>query len=435
MNVDNAVSIGAELLSELTCLGSRPAGTDDEAAAADIVRKYFEQIGLSDIHNEPFEFPGCEPTGAMLTVKAEPELSLKDPHQIVALSGSPKCSIDGQLRDMGYGLAEDYEGQDVTDKIVLVTDGTPDDHPGWEHRMYRYGLAVEAGAAGFVLVSDLEGCLPRTGEVGFGRRPAPIPAVGISAEDGFLLRNSYETNCPLKLKVDARNGSSESRNVIARTGPSNGPETVLCAHYDSHDIGDGALDNAFGCAVLVSTAVLLNELKLSSPVRFIAFGAEEIGHYGAERHMSGMSPSDVNCVINLDGIGYSENPMLQYNRFTEFREHSEAVTNEQGHYIEYDESIQLYGDQWVFCRRGIPSVMVGSVSEGRGWTHTHADTLDKVDIDYLVPLTEFVAAFVERLSSDTLSQRSPSVVRMSLNDQHRFELEAGGRWPPEYDAN
>lgn len=281
----------------------------------------------------------------MLIVDAEPRLSLTHPHQIVALSGSPRCSLNKQLRDIGYGLAEDYEGRDVSDKVVLVTDGTPDDYPGWEHRMYRYGLAVEPGAAGFILTSELKGCLPRTGEVGFNRRPAPIPAVGISAEAGSRLRQFCGTSCPVTLKIDARNGLAESRNVIARIGQSSGPETVLCAHYDSHDIGDGALDNAFGCAVLVATAALLNGSTLASPVRFIAFDAEEVGHYGADRLASRMSPSAVNCVVNLDGIGYSEEPMVRYIGFTEFREHSEAVVDEQDRTIEYDESIQLYEDQ------------------------------------------------------------------------------------------
>jgi hypothetical protein len=67
---------------------------------------------------------------------------------------------------------------------------------------------------------------------------------------------------------------------------------------------------------------------------------------------------------------------------------------------------------------------------GRGWGHTHADTLDKLDPRDLRALAAIYAESVLELAdaSRAFPRRDPGEIREALTDGYVRELKVGGRW-------
>ena len=82
-----------------------------------------------------------------------------------------------------------------------------------------------------------------------------------------------------------RKVEGESQNIIAELGDSSKPTIILGAHYDSTamKIGSmGAIDNGAGVAAMLAIAeALADRIPQNYNIRFIAFGAEEIGLQGS----------------------------------------------------------------------------------------------------------------------------------------------------------
>jgi len=77
--------------------------------------------------------------------------------------------------------------------------------------------------------------------------------------------------------VTATTEPGESRNVVGHAGPDTDERLLLLAHYDAHDIAEGALDNGCGIATVATAAGILTEADLPLGVDVVAVGAEEGG--------------------------------------------------------------------------------------------------------------------------------------------------------------
>jgi hypothetical protein len=68
---------------------------------------------------------------------------------------------------------------------------------------------------------------------------------------------------------------------------------------------------------------------------------------------------------------------------------------------------------------------------GRGWGHTHADTLDKIDIrdlrDHAISVGNAVCAAAE--TGREIPARSAEETRELIDEGYEQELRIGGRWP------
>ncbi len=103
-------------------------------------------------------------------------------------------------------------------------------------------------------------------------------------------------------------GSAEydSNNVIAVKKGKSSKEIIIGAHYDSIGTGStGADDNASGVGVMLEVAEHLKNVKTDYTIRFIAFGAEEVGLRGSRYYASQMSDEEAAntmAMINLDSL-------------------------------------------------------------------------------------------------------------------------------------
>jgi hypothetical protein len=96
-----------------------------------------------------------------------------------------------------------------------------------------------------------------------------------------------------------------SSNVISVLKGKSEREIIVCAHYDSVAVGRGYVDNASGVGLMLAMAERLRWAGPPFTIRFIAFGAEEVGLKGSlyyAANMSGPEIANTIGVINLDSI-------------------------------------------------------------------------------------------------------------------------------------
>jgi len=426
-------------LEELVDVGNRMAGQAGEAQGAEVIRDAFADAGLDGVRIDEFEIPGWWRGSSSLTVGAPVERVHEGSHQVIALPGSPSGETTGRVVDVGAGTYEEFEAKadKLEGAIAMASSETPEHADRWLHRMEKYVNAADHGAAAFVFRNHIEGALPPTGEVGYHNRPGPIPAVGVSKEVGARLeRYAEEGECEATVVTECRNEETTSRNVEAVVGPSDADDEVLVtAHVDAHDIADGANDNGAGSVLTAEVGRLLTSVAddLDSRVRLVTFGSEEIGLWGAY-HCAEMTDLDqVKCVINLDGACSSRNLRVGTNEFDALGELFESVAADFDAPLSTGDTISPHGDQWAFVQEGVPSTMTATTSNqyGRGWGHTHADTLDKLDSRDLRDVATLVTEAVYRAAQDSFSveHRSRAETRDAIDEGYIQELKMGGRWP------
>ena len=155
----------------------------------------------------------------------------------------------------------------------------------------------------------------------------------------------------------------------------------MIAHFDAHDIAEGALDNGCGIATVVTAAGILTEADLPIGVDVVGVGSEEIGLLGAEHLAAQFDLDRVRGVINVDGAGRFRDLAAMAHASEDAASVARAVSTATRQPISVEGEPHPFSDQWPFVRRGIPALQLHSDSgdRGRGWGHTHADTRDKVD--------------------------------------------------------
>ncbi len=429
-------SFGWETLTRLVDVGDRMAGQAGERRGAEVVRDAFERAGVRDPRIESFKIPGWWRGESSLTVHSPHERAHTGQQDVLTLPGSPAGEATGRIVDVGPGGYDDFDAaEDLSGAIVLASSRTPEAADRWIHRMEKYVSAVEAGAAAFVFRNHVDGAVPPTGEVGYHERPGPIPAVGVSSEVGARLARYADRGSEVTVDVDCRSEPTDSRNVVADVGPETAEAVFLTAHVDAHDIADGANDNGAGSALVAEVGRLLarDAVDLDTRVRLITFGAEEVGLWGAYHAVDSHDLDAIRAVVNLDGACSSRNLWVGSNGFDALTDLFESVTDDLDASLSTDDTISPHGDQWAFVQEGVPAAMVATQSEsaGRGWGHTHADTLDKLDSRDLRAVAVQVAEAVVRLANGAVEPESQSraVIRDRIDEGYVQELKQGGRWP------
>ena len=139
----------------------------------------------------------------------------------------------------------------------------------------------------------------------------------LAARDYII--NQFETmgyDVEIQPFTFVRRGSTyESANIIATKKGTIDQTVVVGAHYDSvreyvcEDISEystGAGDNASGVGVMLEVAEVLTSYRTHGTIKFIAFGAEEMGLRGSSYYAAQMTDkeiADTVTMIDLDSVG------------------------------------------------------------------------------------------------------------------------------------
>ncbi len=179
--------------------------------------------------------------------------------------------------------------------------------------------ALEASAAGAIVMN--EGQRGRTGIFG-GKldTPMPLPVLSASFDVGEALRNGVThgpTGIEVQMHVDRVRERRPTYNVIAEmpagsagdsAGEASEPVIMLGAHLDGVLEGPGMNDNASGAALLLelAEAYAFHDHTDAAPVRFVWWGAEELGLLGSRYYVNQLSPDEVEQIalyLNFDMVG------------------------------------------------------------------------------------------------------------------------------------
>jgi Zn-dependent M28 family amino/carboxypeptidase len=377
-------------------LGSRWAGSESEHRAGAFIERKLEEYGLANVRREPVAFGAWErgPATLRMTAPVAKEFSC------IALPYCPAGAVEGELIDVGEGEEEDFArlGDAARGKIaVCAAETNPVGRPTGKlsHRTDKLRRAVDAGAAAFVFVNQNPGLLHITGGIGGpGGEPAPIVAVGVSWETGAALLRLAGRDpgaARLRLETGGRFFANTSHNVVGEIPGATLPEELVLAgaHYDGHDIAQGALDDGAGTVVGLEAARVLAALPREAPrrtLRFVFFCGEEVGLFGSWAYTAAHEDEAARSrfMLNLDtagrGKGGSEALTLTGapDLVPYFQAHAAAIL--------YDyptrHSMNSHSDHFPYALRGIPTATLSSPDDtstrlGRGWGHTEADTVDK----------------------------------------------------------
>jgi Zn-dependent M28 family amino/carboxypeptidase len=415
-------------LERLVDIGNRMAGSDGERQAAEATRDALDEAGARDAHLEPFDIQGWARGSSAIRAGDTAQ-------ECIALPRSPAGEVTGEFVDVGYGLPEDFE-QDLTGRVVMAASDVPDWQDRFLHRREKYYHAVEAGAAAFVFRNHVEGCLAPTGSVGTSDSPiGDIPAVGVSKEVGARLARRHEGEA-VTVAVDAETGDATSRNVHADLGPDTDEAVLVTSHVDAHDIAEGAGDNGAGTAMVVelATALATREEDLETRVHFLAYGAEEVGLRGSEHDGEGRDLEAVKAVVNNDGVVRGRTVKCYTHGFEGLESAVETVADRFDHPVATTPRLGPHSDHWPYVQWGVPGYHVTSETgdEGRGWGHTRADTLDKLESRTLREQAIILAELVVHLARTDVSieSRDPEDIAAQLEAEDLAEgMKITGDWP------
>jgi aminopeptidase YwaD len=295
-------------------IGPRAAGSSGSAAAGEYVARTLAALGY-EVQRQTFTFPAFEQRTIALTVASAPADRSTDPEpagplDASALLYSASGRVAGPLVSAGFGRPEDFAGKDARGAIALMERGAAVTFKD------KAEAAARAGAVGAVIFNsepnEFSGSL---------QTPSAIPVVAISGQDGRALRTQIEqAGLTARLEVDAGMEQRTAENVIGTRGGSASastsgvavgqPRTVIVgAHFDSVPVGPGANDNASGTAVLLEMARVLADELPHVTLRFVAFGAEELGLLGSAHFVRTMPPEEraqVAAMLNFDMVGVGD---------------------------------------------------------------------------------------------------------------------------------
>jgi Zn-dependent M28 family amino/carboxypeptidase len=421
---------GWDHLEDLVDLGTRMAGTDGERRAAELTRDALADAGARDARLAEFDVQGWE--------RGDSAVRAGDTVQdCIALPRSPEGEVEAELVDVGYGLPEDFEDADLDGTVVLADSFVPDWFDRYIHRTEKYYRAVEAGAAAFVYRNHVEGNLAPTGSVGRDDQPiGEIPAVGVSKEVGARLARRFDGEA-VTVEVSADIYDATSQNVHAELGPETDERVLVTSHVDAHDIAEGAMDNGAGTAMVVQLAEALaaREADLDTRVEFVAYGAEEVGLDGSGHHAATTDRDTVKAVVNNDGVVRGRTLRVTSHGFEPLADAVETVGERFDHPVTVVPQQGPHSDHWPFVKHGVPGVHVMSETgdAGRGWGHTTADTLDKLESRDLREQAILLADLVVDVADESFAVEhvDPDVVAEALEEENRAEaMKLMDEWPP-----
>ena len=395
-------------------IGDRWAGSDSERAGAAWLRDRAASYGLRNPRLQEFPHLAWQRGTATLTITSPVTREVA----AIALPYTPAADFEGEAIWVNQGEAEDYQrlppGACQGKIVVSWAESTPPPGGHASHRREKFGFALAAGARAFLFVNQNVGMMAITGALAAGYE-GELPSLGLPRESGdYLCRLLANGPVRLKIVIESTFVEQKSYNVLTDIGTDHsgrGEFIVTGAHYDAHDVAVGALDNTAGTVVVLEAARALQKIEhlLPIPIRTVHFACEEVGLLGAWYYAKTEAESlrRARFVLNVDSP-VRANPgdeSLGLCGFPELVPYFERMGDDFKYEFDVKERISAYSDHFPFAVQGIPNGSLGSRPMpgmiGRGWGHTAADTVDKVNPKAIQAAAALTARILLRLSFDT----------------------------------
>lgn len=360
----------------------RSSGTEEEVAAAEYLRDEFAALGYES-SLQPFEVRSISPFGRLLSIVEPETLDIRAFPMWMTAAGK----VTADVVEVGKAREDDIPVGGLDGKIALIERG---------EIMFdeKVSEVVKAGAVGAIIYNNepdlFVGAL--TGET--------VPALAISQEDGVKLKGMLETG-PVTAAISLEY-TEESRNVIAdKPGtPGDGRVVVLGGHYDTVPNVPGANDNGSGIATLLTIAREIADREYPFTVRFIAFGAEELGLHGSQYYVGQLSEEEIDstlAMLNFDALGSGPQTATlgtsSLQRMVEFHAEEQGIDLRIRYTMNWGSS-----DHAPFHEAGIDHIVF--LGEDFSRIHTPDDRLEFIEKDLLGSAAFLGMALLDMLAAE-----------------------------------
>lgn len=261
-------------------LGWRTAGSDAEHAAADYIAAEMESIGL-EVEKVPVTVDKWQFNGASLTVEGT-DINIMPASY--AANGTDAEGITAELVDLGTGTAAEYEGVDVTGKIVLA--GVDQWNTAW---IDQYLNEADLHGAAAIVTYDVGGYATYSDDMINMQDVCSedvLPCVSISKNQyNELAAAMAEGHTTATLVVDnvVEPDSGTSYNVVGRLkGRSSEQQILVAGHYDVYFNGFQDDSCAVGLVLAMAKGLVDANYQPENDILFITHGAEEWGALGTQ---------------------------------------------------------------------------------------------------------------------------------------------------------
>jgi hypothetical protein len=284
-------------------IGARPAGSAADAKAVAWAQGALKDLGLEAVRAElvPLRVWQRGPASARLVAPQERALVMTALGNTVP---TPPAGIEADIAwypDLAALRAEpaDPAASRARGRIVFIdqrTERTRDGSGYGRAVATRFAGPAEAARRGAVALAirSIGTSFDRIAHTGATRIDPDVPAIpafAISGPDADEFARGHAAGQTLRMQftLQARSGvDAETHNVIAELPGSDLAEEIVLigAHLDSWDLGQGAVDDAAGVAIVCAAAGLIRRAgrRPRRTIRVVLFGNEENGFDGARAY-------------------------------------------------------------------------------------------------------------------------------------------------------
>ncbi|HEY1107858.1 MAG TPA: M28 family peptidase [Opitutaceae bacterium] len=411
--------------------GGRVTGSQTNAGALDRLAAELRALGYAP-EKQAFSMPGWARGDDRVEMLAPFPRRLR----VAALGYTqPHAVFDATVISIGNGRPEDYP-KDIAaarGRIGVLASGSP------LQTREIVATSQERGLRGILFVNREGGgqLLGRSGS--FVGAPLPLPVYSIAQEEGRWLERLLARGAEVRVRMETRSRclpieTANLRLVIPGRVPG---RVIVGAHFDSWDLGQGAMDNGLGIAQLYAVARALRGVTPHHTIELIWFNGEEQGLFGSRHAASVLGDTPVVAMLNLDMVGVpiavnalgdaSLVPVLE--RWVAARPEKQKLPKgvENMNWMGSDHTpYQLVGVRCLTFNAPIPR-------ESVRYYHDFADTIDKVSPQLVDDSAAVVIDLTRALADDaTLTpfrrSREESVALFTTPGLDK-RLKAVGLWP------
>ena len=399
------------------------------ARAMDRLAEELRAIGLTP-EKMPFDMPGWERGDDRVTLLAP----FARPLRVAALSYSqPHPAFSAAVVDVGNGREEDYPAGDVGGCIGLLAAGTPlqarDIVAAASGHRLRAVLYVNREAGGQLLA--------RTGS--FSGEPLPLPIYSIAQEEGAWLQRLLARGMAVRVQVETKSRCRpiETANLRARIPGRQPSRRVVGAHFDSWDLGQGAMDNGLGVAQLYAIGRALAGTLPQHTIELIWFNGEEQGLWGSRHAAAQAGGAPIVAMINLDmvGVPVAVNA-LGDESLVPVLERWHAARGEAGRLPKGVENLNwIASDHTPYQLAGVRTITFNAPipRESVRYYHDFADTMDKVAPklvdDSSAVIIDLVRTLANDESLDGFRRAAPETEKLFTQFGLERRMRGMGLWP------
>lgn len=373
-------------------LGYRPTGSRAEFETGEMLKQEMEAIGLSDVRKDAVKVDGWEFKKAVLSYSGEDgtrhEIQL-GAYQTTFVTDGPK---EFSLMYLGKGTAADYEGKDVTGKLVLVDINQRDEwwinYPVYQAHLKGAAALIAVQSGGYGEIDDE--ALNAQDIAG----PENAPAFSISRKDSDPLKELLERTAEITITLDADSRVTRDCTTYNIVGsiPGRHPDrmVLLSAHYDSYFSGFQDDNTAIALMFGIAKALLASGFTPNNTIVICAMAAEEWGvvdsnfdwSTGAYEQVFTAHPEWVGKVIadlnfELPALAHGTRARIrscyEYTRFLEeYLSELPDLTQAYPEETRVTSPIETWSDDFSMAIAGIPSMVNDFTGGSFMETHYHS---------------------------------------------------------------